>query len=410
MLVANYKDLNSSKIEYLDNCPKEEISFEQNIVMLNGNIFSDNLVLPFSKAPIFSKFLNFCTFIESLILFDNIILPPTVDGQNIIYQCVQVGLNAKCLNLPENELGKIVKFPMQPLKSFNCFMNDEDNNNHCNELGDAIYDANIFRKINESDNYEEDRMNELLSKIVKHALDERVACELGVPYIQGFGISGNIHQQISHSKINMINQITPFRFSDLINKSLQIEKDELGSVGVTFDLDVPPIALYVLNQCKGDKKHLGEVILQERLRAENFRKWVSELKTELLNAKSIDKANKIKIKLEKVFNDFSNRTDSDTCQATTWSGLLSAFPKSVWDGLSKEDIDIKSLAQYFIEKPIKHIHKLIQSRNYLYLLNIKNKVRKIEEYSKLLKDTLGIELSKQDLDELKSLNEHLSMN
>lgn len=400
--VTTYSQLLKAELSQLYNVEKNSISTGLNDIIIAPSVLLDNPLCPrSSRAPNWVSFMNFCTLIESLILNEHVFLRLPGEKKDLIINAVAINLVARELGLAPEDLENILQISVG-ISETATTPDALDNIYIFPQNTIKGWQYKLSQELKDDPFFESERAE--WEAVLEHIGHEKVAATLSCSYMSGFDRGGDKYQKILSARTETLRRLTPQRFYELIKDSIKTEVEELRTAGWTGDLYLPPIALLVLNKCRGDKKHLGEIVLEERQKAARFRDWVCEIRTEFVNASNINEASRLHKKLQNVFRDFAGSSDIESWRTTSWNGLLAAFPKSIWDGLSKDDVDIKSLISFLAQKPLKVIIDLIRQRNYVYILDVRGKVRRINEYATLAEKVLTIHFSDEDIRSLKSLS------
>jgi len=393
--VTTWSQLMQAELRKPSRVAKDSPSIRLNDVIVgNAVLFDNTLCTRKQRQPNWVCLLNFCNFIESLILNDHVILRVPDKVSHIVMNGLAFSMVAREMGIAPNALEQILWFGI----GYSARTTPPEDLNQIYIGSSRIVDDmehELSQQFKNSPVFESERPK--WRAVFEHAGQEMLATQLGCSYISGFGSGGNEYQIILSDRTEILKRLTPQRFYGLIKEAIKTEVKELKTAGWTGNLHIPPLALFVLNRCRGEKKHLGEIVLEERQKAARFREWVHEIRSELANAPSMNEAARLHKKLQDVFRDLAGYSGNESWRATSWNGLLAAFPKSVWDGLSREDVDVKSLISFLAQKPLKAIMALIRQRNYVYMLDVKSKVRHVNEYASLAKNVLSIDLSDEDI-------------
>ena len=394
--VTKYSQLLKTELAHVSRVEKNSVSPGLNDVIIAPEILLDSPLSPGGhRTPNWVAFLNFCSLIESLILNDHVFLRLPEQTKDLIINGLAFDLVTRNLGLVPGDVEDFLQIAVGISETAGL---SDKVYLHPKHMMDGLK-TKLHEKFQSEPLFEDERQE--WDAAVEHLGHERMATGLGCSYMSGFSRGGGHYQLILSRRTDTLKQLTPQIFYKLIKDSINTEVEELRTAGWTGDLPLPPLALLVLNKCGNDRKYLGEIVLEERRKAARFREWVGEIRSEFVNASNIRDASRLHKKLEKIFRDFAGGDASESWRTTSWNGLLAAFPKSIWDGLSKEDADIKSLASFLAQRPLSVIINLIRQRNYIYLLDVRNKVRRINEYAPLAEKVLSIRFSDDDMRFLK---------
>lgn len=405
--ITSLGDASSVKLSELSSIPFNNYQASVNDIVMSPEILIDTFnLLAGNKAAIkndiWQPFLNLCTFIEAWILAKNIIVRVPFDKNEFVLNIVTGGLLLKILRMSQNDFDDIIKVSLG-YNSDNLLIGQTGEKNFLFMEQIALpYQEKVLDYLKSVDNITDDDSN-MFMDFANHYLYGNISLDMGCSYAAGYCDAGVLYNTDISNKISLIQKLTPYYLYEIVKESHRKEFNELQILGTKCDLFVPPMAMIVLEKCKDDISQIGSVLLEERYRVRNLRKEIFDIRTNLNEASSLKEAVKLKKKIELMNKSLTGVNSSESFKATTWNGLLASIPLNIWDGITREDIDIKSLVSFFAGKPLKEISSLIRKRNYIYLLDIKNKAMKIKDYSSIVEKTLGVTFSVKDKENLMKL-------
>jgi hypothetical protein len=400
---AALNDILETRLDAMDQMKRDRLEVAPNDVMLAPDVLVHNLLIHHkdTRFATWKAFLNLCTLVESFVLNDNIVVRIPRKGSEVVINTVFLGVLQRVIQIPVKELTGVVKIGIGLAKP------DSEIIYRFPDEGVLERQRMVSQELRADPMFETERA--VFEEVIANGMDavvhlgyEELATVLGCTYVAGFTGGGDYYQKLTSARIQSLDRVTPRYFYDLVKQSLCDEVKNLRMAGWHGNLPIPPLALLLFRRCKGEKSHLGEVLLEERDKAKSFRRWVNEIRAEFISTQSVQKAARLHRSLQRVFKEFAGTTEAESWKVTSWNGLLAAFPKDVWDGLSKKDIDVKSLASFLASRPLQMIAKLVQQRNYVYLLDVRDKVRRIKDYASVLEQLLGARMSEEDISALSS--------
>ena len=329
-----------------------------NIASLTSSLISNNFFKwPFDLSDAswnYTTYLNTCQLIEAMVLYDKVLLPFPINNDDFLGSIIDAMNLQMTLGISWSDFQGIFA---APILKVNRFKKDK----RYWGAGRSFFDLSKCEKIS----YYHDQ--------------EKIANHHGVSFLPDESALAKLYKNNIIQQNKKLSLLNPEHYNNLLKSNMFEVLNELNKLGKPINYRISPIAQRVL-QLTGQSRNkifIGEIILNERDRAKKFRSYLSEIKREFEEAKSIKKALKVQRKFTQIHNEFAQKNDqSQNKKLLIRDGLISTIPKDIFDGISLDDFSLKSIIDFLIKHPTKYLIDKIRKRNFVYLIDIREDYKK----------------------------------